>query len=88
MTPRTQQRFEFLPMCPCGRPLHYNDPQRLKYMEDQVKKLGELILVSTGGKGYLIPRHYIALHGIRAQDLPELAKRYNFREVESGPDEL
>lgn len=68
-------------LCPCGRPLHYADPQRRRYMEDMVQRLGSTILVSVEGRGWLIPRHYIALHGIKASDLPELSRRYGFKEV-------
>ena len=29
----------------------------------------------------MVPRHYIALHGVRGMDLPRLAKEFGFVEV-------
>lgn len=51
-------------------------------MEDMVRRLGETILISVSGRGWIVPRHYVALHGIKASELPVLARRYGFPEVE------
>lgn len=58
--------------CACGRPLHYTDPKIQKLVEGLVAQLGEDIPIYYGGKTYHVPRHYIALHGLKAQELPAL----------------
>lgn len=52
--------------CPCGRPLHYSDPHVRELVEQQIADLGEKILMTVAetGRKFLVPRHYIALHGI------------------------
>lgn len=62
--------------CACGLPLHYSD----KAMEDKItqisSELGEYQPVQVGtDEHYLVQRHYIALHGLRAIDLPNLVKQ-------------
>jgi hypothetical protein len=62
--------------CACGLPLHYTD----KGVEAQVKKmvaeLGEWMPVQVGGtERYMVQRHYIALHGLKAPDLPKLLQQ-------------
>jgi len=64
-------------LCVCGRPLHYTDPNIKAHVESLVATLGSHIRVNCGGKTYLVPRHYIALHGLIASDLP----RMKFEEV-------
>lgn len=58
--------------CACGRPLHYSDSRIQALVQDQVDKLGEDILVSTRGRTWSVPRHYIALHGIKAAEIESL----------------
>jgi len=64
-------------ICACGRPLHYTDPEVQRHMEELVATLGSGVRVNCGGKTYLVPRHYIALHGLIASELP----RMGFEEV-------
>jgi hypothetical protein len=66
-------------LCHCGRPLHYSDPHLQVRIEALIRELGEFakITVMETGRAWLVPRHYIALHGIKARDLPTLG----FREV-------
>lgn len=59
-------------MCPCGRPLHYSDPKIQAAVESLIKALGPTIPVTVGGRTWKVPRHYIALHGIKAVELPFL----------------
>lgn len=62
--------------CPCGRPLHYTDRKVEEYVTEMVDKLGLMIKVSVVGVGaYWVNRHYLALHGMKAKDLPELEKK-------------
>ncbi len=59
--------------CPCGQPLHYNDPIIKATVEQLVADLGEDIQITVLGKGtYLVPRHYVALHGIEASEIEAL----------------
>jgi hypothetical protein len=38
------------------------------------------VIISVNGRSWLVPRVYIAAHGLPAADLPELAARYGFEE--------
>lgn len=60
-------------MCHCGKPLHYNSKIIEELIRKQIKAHGENVDVKLlGGKTYSVPRHYIALHGIKGYQLPEL----------------
>lgn len=63
-------------VCDCGRTLqlHYRDPEKLKAMMCLIASQGPTVPVN----GYMVPRHYLALHGVRPRELPELAKRYGW----------
>lgn len=68
--------------CGCGLPLHYSDAARQHDVEELVKVLGETMPVTIiGGRSWLVPRHYIALHGLEPSELPTLALTYGFKEV-------
>jgi hypothetical protein len=64
-------------MCHCGRPLHYTNPKLQELTQKFVEELGEYIPVHWNGRVFLVQRHFIALHGIKAQELPNLG----FQEV-------
>ncbi len=69
-------------MCPCGQPLHYATPEAAAYMDRVVAELGDCIAVQALGKGtYLVPRHFIALHGLKAEELAVLAFLYDFEQI-------
>lgn len=71
--------------CPCGALLHYSDPQKESYVTKMVQERGENVPVTVTGVGtWLVPRHYIALHGFKAEELPELARRYGFERITPG----
>lgn len=55
--------------CACGRPLHYSDPMVRRFVERQIEEHGERVKVSCGGRAWLVPRHFIALHGLKAKEL-------------------
>ena len=59
-------------MCHCGRPLHYTDPVIERMIAALVEQLGEYAPVMVAGRTWLVQRHYIALHGLRAAELPNL----------------
>lgn len=67
--------------CPCGLPLHYVDQNTRMQVEELIRLNGAEVKVKTPLGTWMIPRHYIALHGIKTMELPGLAARYGFREV-------
>jgi hypothetical protein len=70
-------------MCACGKPLHYSSALTQKLVEEQVAELGECIKITLPslGRSFMVPRHFVTLHGVKAYDLPVLAKEYGFEEV-------
>ena len=50
--------------CACGRYLHYVDTGMRKYVEEQIANLGPNVKVTIEGRSWMVPRHYIALHGL------------------------
>jgi len=67
--------------CACGQPLHYRNPRIQAEVQRLVDELGELTRVRTPDGEWLVPRHYIALHGLSAYELPRLAKQYGWLKV-------
>lgn len=64
--------------CYCGRALHYTDTKTQTQVEEVIKKFGPNIVIKLdNNKRFLVPRHYIALHGIKNKDLNKLG----FQEV-------
>lgn len=61
--------------------MHYKDPKKRKMVEDLCKELGENIPVNYGSRTWLVPRHFIALHGLKGNELEWLAYKYGFKEV-------
>ena len=68
-------------MCACGRRLHYSNPNVQAGMCRVIEELGEFIPIQIAGTAatFEVPRHYIALHGIKAREIPELARRYGWK---------
>lgn len=59
--------------CHCGLPLHYSDKSIEALMRQTVEQCGSHVKVTTAeGRTFLVQRHYIALHGIKARELPAL----------------
>ncbi len=67
-------------ICFCGKSLHYSDLGNYEQVQRLVEEFGEFIKVVSipTNKTYAIPRHYIALHGLKQEELPELG----FKEVQ------
>jgi hypothetical protein len=61
-----------LMLCACGRPLHYTDAAMQAKVQALVDRLGPDVTVTVEDRSWRVPRHYIALHGLRAADLPTL----------------
>jgi hypothetical protein len=59
-------------MCPCGKPLHYSDLVLEETVSQLVAIHGEYVPVTVGNKTYKVSRHFIALHGIKAQEIDKL----------------
>lgn len=72
-------------MCACGKPLHYQDRDKRVIVEEMISRLGKETRVSVGNRTWLVPRHFIALHGLIAEELPELAKKHGFKEITEKP---
>lgn len=58
--------------CHCGQPLHYTDSMHEQVVRRLIMTLGEHVKVTRGNRSWLVSRHYIALHGLKAEDLPTL----------------
>jgi hypothetical protein len=71
--------------CACGRPLHYSDPAIYELIAGMVRELGPTIKVICAGKSYQVQRHFIALHGLKAAELPMLARAGIVEEIKNPP---
>lgn len=66
--------------CACGKPLHYSTPEFQRTVERVVALLGPVVRVTVvGGPTYEVPRHYIALHGLKAGELPIIAAMFGWK---------
>lgn len=61
--------------CACGLPLHYRDKSKEAEIQADVEKLGEWIPVSVGHDRYLVQRHYMALHGLKGNEVHSLMQQ-------------
>lgn len=68
-------------LCACGQPLHYTSDLAEAYVRAQVTKLGETVLVTTFNGSWKVPRHYIALHGLKEVELPAFAIKYGWPKI-------
>lgn len=68
-------------LCLCGQPLHYSDPKLQRMTERMIGAYGVNVKVQIAGRAYMVPRHWIALHGLKAREVPVLAKKYGWEEV-------
>jgi hypothetical protein len=51
-------------------------------VEELIRGYGETISLTILGFGtWKVPRHYIALHGVKGTDIPELARRFGWLKV-------
>lgn len=71
-----------LPACPCGVDHAFaetaDDRKTLAELERVLDLAGDPLIDVTlpDGRIYRVPRVYIALHGLKAADVPALANRY------------
>jgi hypothetical protein len=64
--------------CACGKPLHYSNPELQAVVDALIANLGPEIVVTTPDGSWKVPRHYIALHGLKAYELSAVAERLGF----------
>jgi hypothetical protein len=68
--------------CHCGKKLHYTDLKTKKFVLKMIKKLGEYIRVTNSdGITFRVQRHYLALHGLKEEELEKLGFEKIHREV-------
>jgi len=69
-------------MCHCGKPLHYTDSAIEAMVRFLIGIHGPTVRVQlVSGESYAVPRHYIALHGLKGAELADLATRYDWQPV-------
>ena len=71
-------------LCACGKPLHYSDPRAREFVERCIAEQGDCLVVRCNGKAYRVQRHYLALHGVKAVDLEDLAALGIVERLEAG----
>jgi hypothetical protein len=59
-------------LCACGKPLHYDDPYSEATVRCLVADLGPDMKVTVGDRSWMVQRHYIALHGLKACEVATL----------------
>lgn len=59
-------------LCACGQPLHYAKKGKEDAIRRVIAEKGEYSTVTTPDGTWLVQRHYIALHGLKADELPSL----------------
>ena len=72
-------------LCACGVPLdrHYTGPEVRRVIEGLIALHGESVQVQVQGEPFavMVPRHFIAAHGIREADLLNLQRLYDWEIV-------
>lgn len=58
--------------CACGRRLHYGDPAKQAMVEQLIASTAADVPVQYGTRTWLVQRHYVALHGLKASEIPAL----------------
>ena len=71
---------EVITTCPCGEPHAMSDSAWTAFCAVTTGK-PETVNVQTGGRAWQVPRVYIAVHGLKAAELPALAERYGWPET-------
>jgi len=68
--------------CACGKPFHYKNKDQQHMVQRFSDQLGADVEVEIGDRRYSAQRHYIALHGLRAQEAETLADQGIIRRIE------
>ncbi len=72
-------------LCACGEPLHYATEQSRRFMDRLVAEHGPFVKIAIHGtvpRAFMVPRHFIALHGVKGSEIPALAARHGWEEVD------
>lgn len=64
--------------CPCGEIHIYPDGSTATNLAQLLNALGPVLHVTTPWGSWLVPRIYVAAHGLTAAELPALAARYGW----------
>jgi hypothetical protein len=67
---------------------HELDPRVAASLDQVTAGLPERVPVRAADRCWLIPRVYIALHGIRAWEFPAVARWYGFAELPAADSQL
>jgi hypothetical protein len=59
----------------------YTDPSIEEFVENLCKEKGYEVEVHTPSGNWLVPRHFIALYGLKSYELPNLAKQFKFKKL-------
>lgn len=78
---KTPEIFIMIKDCCCGVDHRMKRSSWTKY-RDSVKDRLPTVPVGTGLACWRVPRIYIACHGIKASELPELATLYDWEKVQ------
>jgi hypothetical protein len=71
-------------LCHCGRPLHYTDPVAERFVREMIALKGPNLVVTVAGRSWSVPRHYLALHGLKGSEVASLGFR-EIREEKPAP---
>jgi hypothetical protein len=63
--------------CPCGQVHELSAKTRVAY-ENVVGGLPPTVVITTRAGSWLVPRIFMAVHGLKASELPALAEQYGF----------
>ena len=66
--------------CPCGAVHERSRAAAVAYEKVTAGKPATVTLSSTAGS-WLVPRIFVACHGIKADDLAQIAERYRFERM-------
>jgi hypothetical protein len=61
--------------CACGLPLHYTNKETEAQITKLSDELGEWMPVQVGHERYMVQRHYIALHGLKGNQIQSLMEQ-------------
>jgi hypothetical protein len=67
--------------CPCGEAHELSAEWRGAYQK-VTAGLPATVRVEAPGGAWLVPRIFIAVHGLKADELPGLAERYGFERAQ------
>jgi len=66
-------------LCACGQPLHYSNPEVRAAVDRIIAIVGSrYVPILVDGHAWYVDRHYIALHGLAAAEIPWLGFRELF----------